>query len=116
MWAWLSSRILRNRYGILVVIGVITVFLGLQTRNVKVSYKFGGLLPKTDSAYVQYEELLANFSENGNIIVLGVEDPRLYELDNFKRGGNWARTSSSNRVWIRCSPKRTSSHSSAMTA
>ncbi|MCC6938226.1 MAG: MMPL family transporter [Flavobacteriales bacterium] len=84
MWAWLSSRILRNRYGILVVIGVITVFLGLQTRNVKVSYKFGGLLPKTDSAYVQYEELLANFSEDGNIIVLGVEDPRLYELDNFQ--------------------------------
>ncbi len=84
MWAWLSSRILRNRNGILVVLGLVTLFLGYEMKNVKLSYKFGGLLPKTDSAFVQYEELLARFSEDGNIIVLGVEDPRLYELDHFK--------------------------------
>lgn len=84
MWAWLSSRILRNRNGILVVLGLVTLFLGYEMKNVKLSYKFGGLLPKTDSAFVQYEELLARFSEDGNIIVLGVEDPRLYELDHFR--------------------------------
>ncbi|MBK8499942.1 MAG: MMPL family transporter [Flavobacteriales bacterium] len=84
MWAWLSSRILRNRNGILIVLGLITLFLGYEAKNVKVSYKFGGLLPKNDSAYVQYEELLAKFSEDGNIIVLGVEDKALYELENFR--------------------------------
>ncbi len=84
MWAWLSSRILRNRAGILVVLGVITVFFAYEMKNVKVSYKFGGLLPSSDSAFVHYQELLANFSEDGNVIVLGVEDPRLYELRNFQ--------------------------------
>lgn len=83
MWAWLSSRILRNRNGILVVLGLITLFLGYEMKNVKVSYRFGGLLPKTDSAYVHYEELLERFSEDGNIIVLGAQDKALYELDGF---------------------------------
>jgi predicted RND superfamily exporter protein len=84
MWSWLSSRILRNRVGILVILGVITVFFGWQARNVKVSYKFGGLLPKDDSAYVHYQRLLERFSEDGNVIVLGVQDKALYQVDNFQ--------------------------------
>lgn len=84
MWAWLSSRILRNRLGILVVLALLTVFFGTQMRKVQMSYKFGGLLPKTDSAYVHYEELHSKFSEDGNVIVLGVKDPTLYELHHFQ--------------------------------
>jgi predicted RND superfamily exporter protein len=84
MWAWLSSRILRNRIGILVVLGVLTAFFGYHATRVKVSYRFGGLLPKNDSAYVQYERLLERFSEDGNVIVLGVEDRRLYDLRHFQ--------------------------------
>ena len=83
MWAWLSSRILRNRIGILVVLGVLTAFFGYHATRVKVSYRFGGLLPKNDSAYVQYERLLERFSEDGNVIVLGGEDRRLYDLRHF---------------------------------
>lgn len=84
MWAWLSSRILRNRTGILVVLALLTAFWASQMRHVKVSYKFGGLLPKTDSAFVHYEELHSKFSEDGNVIVLAVQDPALYRLENFQ--------------------------------
>ncbi len=84
MWAWLSSRILRNRTGILVVLGLLTVFFGYHSRTVQLTYKFGGLLPKSDSAYVQYEELHSKFSEDGNVIILGVQDPSLYRVDNFQ--------------------------------
>jgi predicted RND superfamily exporter protein len=84
MWAWLSSRILRNRIGILVVLGLITLFFGYEMQFVKLTYKFGGLLPKTDSAHVQYEELHSKFSEDGNVIVLAVQDPALYRVDNFQ--------------------------------
>ncbi|MCC7502725.1 MAG: MMPL family transporter [Flavobacteriales bacterium] len=84
MWAWLASRVLRNRIGILVLLALVTAFLGWEMKNVEVSYKFGGLLPKDDSAFVQYEELLSKFSEDGNVIVLGVKDPTLYRLDNFR--------------------------------
>jgi len=55
-----------------------------EMTKVKVSYKFGGLLPKTDSAYVNYQVLQSKFSEDGNVIVLGVKDPGLYQLENFR--------------------------------
>ncbi len=84
MWTWLASRVLRNRRGILVVLALITGLMAWEMTKVKVSYKFGGLLPKTDSAYVNYEELQSKFSEDGNVIVLGVKDPRLFELANFQ--------------------------------
>ena len=84
MWAWLSSRILRNRNGILVVLGLITLFMGWNMSRVRMSYRYGGLLPKDDSAYVQYERLLSRFSEDGNVIVLAVEDPRLAELEHYR--------------------------------
>lgn len=66
------------------VLALITLFMGWEMKNVKVSYKFGGLLPKTDSAYVHYEELQSKFSEDGNVIVLGVKDPGLYKVENFR--------------------------------
>jgi predicted RND superfamily exporter protein len=84
MWAWLSSRILRNRNGILVVLGLITLFMGWNMSRVRMSYRYGGLLPKNDSAYVQYERLLSRFSEDGNVIVLAVEDPRLGQLEHYR--------------------------------
>lgn len=84
MWAWLSSRILRNRTGILVILGLLTVFFAYEATKVEVSYKFGGLLPKQDSAYIDYQHFLTKFSEDGNVIVLGVKDPTLYEVDNFR--------------------------------
>ena len=84
MWAWLSSRILRNRTGILIGLALLTAFFAYEATTVEFSYKFGGLLPKNDSAYVHYEELLEKFSEDGNVIVLGVKDPSLYKVDNFR--------------------------------
>ena len=63
---------------------IITAFFAYEATTVEFSYKFGGLLPKNDSAYVHYEELLEKFSEDGNVIVLGVKDPALYQVENFR--------------------------------
>ncbi|HRD52661.1 MAG TPA: MMPL family transporter [Flavobacteriales bacterium] len=84
MWAWLSSRILRNRNGILVVLGAITLFMGWNIQYARMYYRYGGLLPKSDSAYVQYERLLSRFSEDGNVIVLALDDARLAELEHYQ--------------------------------
>lgn len=47
------------------------------------SYKFGGLLPKTDQTYVDYEKFLDEFSEDGNVVVLGIDNPKIETLDGF---------------------------------
>jgi predicted RND superfamily exporter protein len=86
MWAWLASRVLRNRLAILIAVGLVTVFLGWRASMVGMNYKHGGLLPKTDSAYVEYEHFLRTFSEDGNVMVLGTAGKDVYTPKNF---GAW---------------------------
>ncbi|MFM7233406.1 MAG: efflux RND transporter permease subunit, partial [Flavobacteriales bacterium] len=47
------------------------------------SYKFGGVLPKDDSTYVEYQHFIEQFSEDGNVLAIGYRDERMWELHNF---------------------------------
>ena len=86
MWAWLASRVLRNRMAILLAVVMVTLFMGWRATKVGMNYKHGGLLPKTDSAYVEYEQFLNTFSEDGNVMVLGTAGETFYTPKNF---GAW---------------------------
>ncbi|MFT5922406.1 MAG: putative RND superfamily exporter protein, partial [Flavobacteriales bacterium] len=71
MWTSLASYILRYRLPILIVLVGLTVFMGWKAQDVRMSYKFGGLLPENDPTSIAYQDFLENFSEDGNVIVLG---------------------------------------------
>ena len=86
MWAWLANRVLRSRLAILIAVGIITVFMGFMASRVEMNYKHGGLLPRADSAYVEYQDFLRTFSEDGNVIVIGTQGGQLYTPENF---GAW---------------------------
>lgn len=85
MWLWLSRFILRNRIFLLILLGIITLFMGFQARKIEMSYEYSQLLPKKDSAYVDYERFKKLFGEEGNLIAVGVVDPDFFELDHFNR-------------------------------
>lgn len=85
MWNFLASVILRHRLPILAGLLASTLFMAWQAQGVRMSYKFGGLLPSDDPTYVAYLDFLENFAEDGNVIVIGVSDERLYEHENFSR-------------------------------
>ena len=84
MWEWLANNVLRNRIAILLSVAVITAFMGYEATLVQMSYKHGGLLPETDSAYVEYQRFLHTFSEDGNVVVIGTQDDALYTPANFR--------------------------------
>ncbi|MBP8822582.1 MAG: MMPL family transporter [Flavobacteriales bacterium] len=84
MWAWLAGRVLRNRTGILIAIGIITAFFGYQATKVEMSYRHGGLLPKSDPAYAEYEHFLKTFSTDGNVIVIATQGEALYTPAHFR--------------------------------
>lgn len=83
MWNWLASRVLRNRMAILIVIGLITGFMGYEATTVGMSYEHGGLLPSTDSAYVENENFRKQFGEDGNVMVVGVQGEGFYTPKAF---------------------------------
>lgn len=85
MWVWLSGIILRNRRILLSLLGLITIFMAYQAKNVEMSYESAQLLPKKDSAYVDYQQFKKLFGEEGNLIVVGVDDSNFFQLDHFTK-------------------------------
>jgi len=83
MWFKFSRIILRNRLLFLIIIGVITLFMGYRTQFVQMSYQLAQMLPETDSTYIEYQNFKKTFGKDGNIIVVGIDDSKLFELKNF---------------------------------
>ncbi|MES2629645.1 MAG: MMPL family transporter [Bacteroidota bacterium] len=83
MWFTISRIILRNRVIIIALLTLITAFMAWEARTVKLHYKFGGILPTKDSAYIAYQNFIETFAEDGNVMVLGTNDKTLYNLNNF---------------------------------
>ncbi len=84
MWVWLSGIILRNRRLLLSILGLVTIFMAYQATKVEMSYESAQLLPKKDSAYVDYLQFRELFGEEGNLIVVGVQDEDFFKLDHFE--------------------------------
>jgi uncharacterized protein len=83
MWNILVRLILRNRLGILIGIGLITVVMAFMAFRVKLSYEMVKMLPQDDSLSVQYDNFKKRFGEDGNVLVIGTINPNIFNLDQF---------------------------------
>jgi predicted RND superfamily exporter protein len=84
MWQFIVRLILRNRIGILIGIGLLTIFMGYEGSGIKMSYEMARMLPKADSINVEYEKFKAEFGQDGSVIFVAVKDPHLYSLEHYK--------------------------------
>ncbi|MBK7214359.1 MAG: MMPL family transporter [Bacteroidales bacterium] len=80
MWTILVRIILRNRPFILIAIALITIFMGWKATSVKMSYDMARMLPTSDSGYQAYENFKKQYGEDGNVLVIGVINPKMFEL------------------------------------
>lgn len=85
MWVWLSGIILRNRRLLLFLLAIVTIFMAYEASKVEMSYESAQLLPRKDSAYIDYQRFRQLFGEEGNLIVVGVEDSDFFKLDHFEK-------------------------------
>ncbi|MFW5821809.1 MAG: efflux RND transporter permease subunit, partial [Tangfeifania sp.] len=84
MWLKVSGIILRNKILLLSILLVITAFLGYHAQKVEMSYEYASLLPKKDQAYKDYQQFVKVFGEEGNLIIIGIQDSAFFELDKFR--------------------------------
>ena len=82
-WEFIARLILTYRITILVVIVAITIFLGLQWKNLSMTYTEANLLPKKHIVNRQYDDFLTKFGEEGNLIVIGFKDPKFFTPKAF---------------------------------
>lgn len=74
---------MRNRPGILIGVGLITIVMGWLATGVTMSYNSERMLPLNDPDYKQYEAFKKTFGEDGNVLVIGVTNPNMFRLDQF---------------------------------
>jgi predicted RND superfamily exporter protein len=87
MWIWVSRFILRNKILLLTILAAITIFFGYHARKVEMSYDYALLLPKKDAAFKEYENFKQVFGEEGNLIIVGVQDSNFFNYEKFKKWG-----------------------------
>ena len=83
-WEFIAGIILRNRIVISVGIVLLTIFLAMQWKNVGMTYNEANLLPKNHKANKDYTQFLNTFGEEGNLVVIGVKDHKLFTPKAYK--------------------------------
>ncbi len=84
MWKKFADFILRNRIAILVVIAMITAYMGYRARNVELDYTYVALLPEDNPYYIDFMKFKKNFGEDANLGIIAVQDKDFFKLNKFK--------------------------------
>ncbi|MFD0796426.1 RND family transporter [Maribacter chungangensis] len=90
-WAKTARIILRNRILILLGVAAVTVFLGMQWKNMQFSNSPANLLPDDHPVNQEYRSFLSQFGEEGNAVVFAVRDSALFSPTNFNRWNKFSK-------------------------
>jgi len=83
MWAHISRFILRYKLFLLISLLFATIFMANKAMQVQYSYEFLPLLPEDDPIYIEYQEFLGYFGQEGNVMVVGFQCDSLYQLEKY---------------------------------
>lgn len=92
MWNLIARIILRNKIALIITLVLLTAFMGYKASQIQLSYEFAKVLPTSDPAYIEYEQFTKTFGEDGNVMVIGLQDKNLFTLNKFR---DWYRLSNS---------------------
>jgi len=82
-WNWIANQILAYKIGILIILSILTVGFVYQASQIQLSYELAKILPKSDERFQLYESFKKKYGEDGNIMVIGIENPNLFQPKEF---------------------------------
>lgn len=82
-WEAVARIILRNKIVILTLILLATLFFSSQWKNMRFSNTEANLLPDEHPVNLIYNNFLKIFGEEGNLIILGVQDSTLFTVEKL---------------------------------
>lgn len=74
------------------ILALITSFMVYQASQIRLSYDFARVLPVDDPTYVDYLQFKKRFGEDGNVMVIGFQDKRLFNQAVFN---DWSKLNKS---------------------
>lgn len=83
MWESISIFVLRYRLFFLLGLLGFTGFMGWKATDIKFTYDFARIVPDDDPMYLDYLDFQKRFGEDGNIMVIGMQNHSLFDLSLF---------------------------------
>lgn len=84
MWNKIATCIIRFRVIWVALVLLSTVFMAYEASKIELSYQFARILPSSDPIEKEYQSFRKLFGEDGSVMVIGWQDPNLFELDKFR--------------------------------
>ena len=85
IWKNIAKIILSNKITMLIGLAILAIFMAFKASNVQISYELPKILPKSDPNFQLYESFKKQFGEDGNILLIGVETDKMYDLAFFQK-------------------------------
>ena len=82
-WNWIANQILAYKIAILIALSALTIALVYEASQIQLSYELAKILPKSDERFQLYESFKKKYGEDGNIMVIGLENPDLFTPAEF---------------------------------
>ncbi len=83
MWKRLAKFVIQYRLPLLVLLALFTGLMGYYASKVKLSYEFVKAIPTDNPKYQEYLSFKEKFGDDGNLLVIGVQTDKFFELNTF---------------------------------
>jgi uncharacterized protein len=83
IWERIARFVLKFRMILLVLLFTATVFMGFRASHVQMSYEFTKAIPVDHPTNLVYQAFRKKFGDDGNLLVIGIQTPRLFEQEVF---------------------------------
>jgi hypothetical protein len=83
MWTKVAEAIIKYRFLVLLLIGLSTAYMGYVARGIEMSFDYLKILPADDPDLAYLKNFKQTFGEDGNIVVVGLKDKRVFEYAQF---------------------------------
>ncbi|UEG50960.1 MMPL family transporter [Ferruginibacter lapsinanis] len=85
MWQRLGKLVIKYRFPLLIVLFATTAVMGFFASKVKLSYEFSRAIPTDNPKYKDYVAFRQKFGDDGNLLVIGVQSDKIFELATFNK-------------------------------
>jgi len=83
MWKSLAKFVLKFRLPLLIILAALTGLMGYFASKVTISYEFAKAIPTDNPKYQQYLSFREKFGEDGNLLVIGIQTYKFFDLNTF---------------------------------
>src|SRR5262245_12124760 len=87
MWESIGRFVLRYRLLLLILLLAASSFMAWKASKVQLSYEFAKAIPVDNPKYQLYQAFKARFGEDGNLMVVGLQNASFFQASFFNDYG-----------------------------